>query len=478
MQNNNVVEEQFVNEEQLAAEDLNDTKLEVSDDDFENEPCFFTVIPPEDIRYGFNDIFGLQKCKEELQNILHFLKNPDMYSERGVIPYCKYLLMGAEGVGKTTLASAVAKEANLPLVIVEPWFFCCKDKECEIIEDLFILVDELCEQNSNCVLLFKAIEYTVEIPQEQFLPVMGRILWHLKNKPQLIAFATVTTGNEMILSPSFIEKGAFTKTLILPEPELDVREKIVKFLLKDIPLKRGFDQHRVTHATFGLTFGEIKKLLNDAQLISLQNKNEKLTFADFSEALSRSELGNTRAKLSDEEKLSTARHEAGHVVAAYFASEGKNVATQVEINNREFSLGATSNPVDEKKKTYFKPDLEQQIISLFGGMASEEIFYGSTSTGVSQDLVQATAIAKNMYKVYGMSKVIGPIALSTDPPLVPTLDRIADEEIRRYLCELYHNTIEILLTQRSALEELSETLFAKEILHEPEIRKILEKYNK
>ncbi len=439
----------------------------------------FKIIMPEAQKRGFDNIFGLQKCKDELKNILHFLKNPELYSKRGITPYCKYLLVGEEGVGKKALVSALAKEANLPLIEVEPWIFCCQEQASEEIDSLFAYVQELCSKHSNCILLFKDIDYSSQVREEEFFPVLEKFLWHIKQMPQLIAFATISSEDEKLdLSKAFLDKGAFSKALFLPNPELEVRREIIKFLLKGTPLAKDFSFDKAARYTLGLTFGEIKLLLKDATLLSLQNHKEKLNFKDFSEAILSSEFGTTRAKLSEEERLATARHEAGHVVAQYFASGGKTIAREVEVNCRDFTLGLTTKTPDEKKFSYFKADLEQEIIGCFGGMASETIFYGSNTIGVAKDLVMATALATDMCKNYGMFDTIGPVALSTQPSLLPTLNKLADAEIHKYLRDIYQRTVELLKKHFSALEELSQRLYEKEVLEMKEIKEILEKHNK
>lgn len=437
----------------------------------------YKIIFPEDVEIGFEDVIGHQECKKELSILLGFLQNATTYEKFKVFPYCKYLLIGKNGVGKSTLAASFAKSANIPLISVEPSFFYDTKNLLDEVDRLFYVVNQINGEYGNCILLLKEIQYIITVLPEILQPLLEKMLGYFRSFPQLVAFATLTTGEETVEIPKFlIEKPAFNKIIQLMPPERSIREQIFKTLIKEIQIDGSFNVNRLALDTYGMTVGDIKRLVIDTRLLSLQNGHNKITYSDFAETLAQSTFGYVGSALDEKERLSTARHEAGHVIAGYFSSPDTYKISKVEITPRSIYLGITQETVDESKKSFFQTDLENKIITYLGGMASEEFYYGETSSGVSSDLEQATLIAIQIHKEFGMSKEIGPVCLISDSFEMGEIDKKADIVIQEYMKKMYAKTKSIIEQYEKALDDLTKALLDKEVVYSKEVIEILKKY--
>lgn len=438
----------------------------------------FKKLNPSEIKVGFDEIIGHHECKKDLANILQFLEKPELYKKYGIIPYCKYLIVGPEGAGKSTLACSVAKKANVPIYVVEPSFFYDTERVLDQIDILFGEIHQLQNDDCNCMLLFKNIEYFSGMTPEILHPILEKMVSCFREMPQLVAFATLSTMVSCEISKSLLDPPAFSKMITLSFPEVKVREEILKFLLKEIPVEEGFDIRRLALETYQMAFGDIKNIIKDSILLSLRNQQDKLSYHNFAEALAQSNFGYAGNKLNEEERLATARHEAGHVVAGYYSAPNTYRVSKVEITPRSFYAGITQETLDEEKIGYFKEELEAKVISALGGMASEKFYYDSTTTGVANDLEQATGIAIEIFKQYGMSAKLGPICLLLESETFEKLNREADDEIQKFLMDMYKKTQKIIQQHEEALEELTKALLANEVLYSDEVMAILKKYDK
>lgn len=439
----------------------------------------FMVIQPEEIHVSFDEVIGHQECRKDLNTLLNYLKDPEQYNQYGVTPYCKYLIVGPNGVGKSTLALAVAKSANLPVVCVEPSFFLNTETLLDEVDNLFLEVVSILEEHSNCVLLFKEVQYIGALDPEAEQSLIEKLLGYFREVPALVSFATFEPCEEVILHNLLVGKNAFSKIIELQPPELKVREQIINNLLQTLPAGDGLNVHRLALDTYQMTTGDIKKLLNDALLLALQNERTAISYSDFSEALAQEEFGYANSQLiNDEERLATARHEAGHVIAGYFSDPKNYKVSKVEITPRSYYLGVTHSDTDEEKQHHSMSDIKNCIIMAYGGMASEQHYYNETGAGVSADLAHATALAVNYHKAYGMCQAIGPICLLGKGFRLPGVAKQADFEIQSFLKRLYKQTQDIIRKHSDALDELTQALMDNEVLYSEDIMAILEKYNK
>lgn len=438
----------------------------------------FKIIQPEEIQIDFEHVIGHQECKRELKLLLKFLQNSDEYKKHNIFPYCKYLLVGRDGVGKSTLVFSIAKNVEIPVISVEPSFYYNMPKLLEGVDHLFHMINTTIQEKGNCILLLKDIEYMDAILPEVIQPFLEKLLSYFREMPQLVAFASLSTSvPEIKISKLLIEKPAFNKIIQLEPPELKVREQILKELLKEIPVDENINIHRLALDTYQMTTGDIKKLVLDAVLHSLQEGETKVSYLDFAEVLAQSTFGYINEKLDEKERLATARHEAGHVIAGYFSSPDTYKVSKVEITPRSMYLGITQETVDESKKSFFRADLENRIITCLGGMASEEHYYGKTTSGVENDLEQATMLAIEIFKVYGMSDEIGPICLLSDSYKLGILEDGADILIQNFLKEMYEKTKAIINWRSDALDALTKALLDNEVVYSEKVIEILEEYN-
>lgn len=444
-----------------------------------SENSNFRIILPKDIQVGFDEFIGQKEAKKELSSLIHFLEDPKKYENYGVTPHCKYLFIGPDGIGKAALACSVAKAVNLPIIVVEPSLFFNAEGVLEEIDELFYVIHLFLEKKQNCILLFKELQYLSALTPDASQPLLEKLLGHLRKLPELVAFATFSSSTYAELHKLLIEKPAFDRIVTLLPPELNTREEILKVLLKDVPTADDINIHRLALDTFNMTAGDIKKLVRDAILLALQNGQENVVYSNFSEALSQTEFGYANdGILNEAERLLTARHEAGHVIAGYFSSPDTYKVSKVEITPRSFYLGITQETANEEKRSFFKEDYEKKLITCFGGMASEYFYYKSTSSGVVADLEAATSLAISIHKLYGMSNEIGPICLLSGDYSFEILDKKADVLIQRYLKKMYIKTQEIIENHSDALDALTDALLQKEIIYSDEVMSILRNYTK
>lgn len=432
----------------------------------------YKVILPQDIKVGFQDLFGHKECRNELQNLLQFLKDPSLYHEFNVQPHTKYLLTGPAGIGKKTLVCAVAREANLPIIIIEPTFFCGDiDEFDDELLQLFTKAATLMAMHGNCVLLFKNIEYWMSEETDIAMFFVEKLLGYFKNLPALIAFATLGTG--IVIPRVFLENHGFTKTIGLQGPDVNIRKEVLTHFLTSAPLEENLDLQKLAVDTFSMSIKDLKNFVRETKLYALKTQSEVITYRHFAEVLAETEFGYKNRTLTAEMRLSTARHEAGHVIADYFSDPANCKISKVDITPRAYYGGVTLFNIEEEKGSFFKEDLENEIISSFGGMAAEQIYYNSTSTGVSNDIEQATKVAIGYFKLYGMSKEFGPICLEEGTLSSPILDVEADKAIRDFLKEHYNKTVKILQEHFDVMEKLVNVLLEKEVLYREEILEIL-----
>lgn len=437
----------------------------------------FKITLPEEIEIDFEHVIGHQECKRELSLLLNFLQNSEEYNKQNIFPYCKYLLVGRTGVGKSTLVFSIARAAKIPVFSVEPSFYYNTENLLKGVEHLFHEINTNIEKRGNCILLLKDIEYMNAIAPEVIQPFLEKLLSYFREMPQLVAFASLSTSVPGVEVPKLlIEKPAFNKVIQLEAPELKVREQILGEMLKEVHIDENLNIHRLALDTYQMTTGEIKTLVYDAMLHCMQEGDIKVSYHDFAEVLAQSTFGYASEKLDEKERLATARHEAGHVIAGYFSSPDTYKVSKVEITPRSMYLGITQETVDESKKSFFRKDLENQIITCLGGMASEEYYYGKTTSGVENDLEQATSLAIQIFKVYGMSEEVGPICLLSDFYKLEILEEEADILIQKFLKEMYKKAKALINWHSDALDALTKALLDNEVVYSEEVTEILERY--
>jgi cell division protease FtsH len=434
----------------------------------------------------FKDVAGIEESKQELTEVVDFLKNPDRYRKLGGRIPRGVLLAGRPGTGKTLLARAVAGEAGVPFFSVSASEFveAIVGIGASRVRDLFaqakqaqpaiIFIDELDAIGRSRT--SGAGGFGGNDEREQTL---NQILTEMDGFESSAAVIVVAATNRAeVLDAALLRPGRFDRRVTVPPPDKDGRRQILEVHTRSLPLDTDVDLDRIASTTPGMVGADIANLCNEAALLAARRGHERVTLADFTDSLEKIVLGAPRGLvLSDEEKRRTAYHEAGHALVGML-TPGADPVRKVSIIPRSMSLGVTISAPDVERTNYDEEHLITRIQVALGGRVAEELVYDSISAGAESDIQQLTAIARQMVGRWGMSRVIGPIAVipsEAQNPLLPgaagvseTTQRIVDEEVRR-IVEDAHNAVSKLLSEhRDRLDSLTEALLAAETLDEDE----------
>lgn len=430
------------------------------------------ILPPEENDNFMKDVVGLAEPKKYLSQTLELLKNPDKPENQMATLNRKFVFVGNTGVGKALMAYAFAKEANLPIIVIEAEKF-VNEKYFSLIEGFKLVLD----QHQPSVVLLKDIEYTTQLDTEKTISLLSTLTDYLNSYTDCIFITTISSA---VILPEFIlsEKG-FNLNLTFENPDLPQREILIQRSINRFPHDKNLDISKIAKNTLGMTGGTIYKLLCSSYNQALMDGKTEIDFESIDIVLSSNLYGYRKKLMTEKERRLTAYHEAGHVIAGYFSDPDYKLS-KVEIVHRSESLGLTISETDEDKYTYLSGDYENRIIMCYGGMAAEDLMLGSHSSGVSGDLETATEIAEAMIKRYGMSKEFGPVSIGNDIEqdfVSDVLDKKAGEIIQKFLKSLQERTDELMLKYKDALVALSEALLEKETLYSDEISEILSKYD-
>ncbi|MEW6616694.1 MAG: ATP-dependent zinc metalloprotease FtsH [Thermodesulfobacteriota bacterium] len=443
----------------------------------------------------FEDVAGIDEAKEELQEIIEFLKNPKKFTKLGGRIPKGVLLMGAPGTGKTLLAKAIAGEANVPFFNISGSDFVemFVGVGASRVRDLFIQG----KKNAPCIIFIDEIdavgrhrgaglggghderEQTLNqllVEMDGFESNEGVILISATNRPD-------------VLDPALMRPGRFDRQVVVPPPDVRGRVGILKVHAKKTPLSNGVDMEVLARGTPGFTGADLENLVNEAALLAARKSKTNLEMEDFEEAKDKVMMGTERRSMiiSPEEKRNTAYHEAGHVLVAKLLP-GTDPIHKVTIIPRGRSLGLTQQlPIDERH-TYPKEYLLNNISILLGGRAAEEIVLGDLTTGSGNDLERSTDLVRKMVCEWGMSEDLGPLTFGKKEEQIFLGREIAqhrdysedtaikiDKEVKRIVTENYGRAKKILTNNITTLHDLAHALLEKEVLDASEINDIVEK---
>ncbi|HLI26874.1 MAG TPA: ATP-dependent zinc metalloprotease FtsH [Chloroflexota bacterium] len=444
-------------------------------------------------RITFADVAGIDEAKQELQEIVDFLKNPDKYRRLGGTIPKGVLLVGPPGTGKTLLARAVAGEANVP-------FFSMSGSEfiemivgvgAARVRDLFeqarkeapsiVFVDEL-----DAIGRRRGAGTIVGGGHDEREQTLNQLLVAMDGFDAREAVIVLAATNRPdVLDPALLRPGRFDRRVVVPRPDRHGREEILKVHTRGVPLAPDVDLGEIAAATPGLVGADLRNLVNEAALLAARRDRDAVTREDFFDALEKIALGTERKLvMSPEDRKRTAYHEAGHALVGLLTPEADPVH-KVTIVPRGQALGVTySLPVDDRLN-YTEPYLRARIAVAMGGRVAEELVFHTPSTGAENDFQQATQIARQMVTRWGMSPRVGPLSLaqpdgneflggplSLSREISEALAQVVDEEVRRILDECYQYTRATLSRERARLEALAAALLARESLEEREIREV------
>ena len=442
----------------------------------------------------FKDVAGLKEEKEEVQELIDFLKNPKKFTKMGARIPKGVLLVGPPGTGKTLLAKAVAGEAKVPFFYISGSDFVelFVGVGASRVRDMF----KQAKQTAPCLIFIDEID---AVGRERGTGVGGGHDEREQTLNQLLSemdgfsenegiIIIAATNRPDVLDPALLRPGRFDRQVTVGRPDVKEREEILKVHAKNKILAPSVKLKAIAERTPGYSGADLENLLNEAALLAVRRDKNEITMDEIDEASDRVLMGpaKTSRKVTDYEKKIVSYHEAGHAVSGIVLPNGEEVH-KITIIPRGMAGGYTQMlPKEERTLVYTKKELEEQIITLLSGRVSEEIFLGEISTGASDDLKRATKIARSMVTEYGMSS-LGAVQLEHRSESVflgrdynqtkNFSDQVAleiDKEVRKIIDECYKQAQEILKKHKNLVEVLAKVLSEKETLTKEEIEDIVE----
>lgn len=430
----------------------------------------------------FKDVAGIDEEKEELQEIVDFLKNPKKYTDMGARIPKGVLLVGQPGTGKTLLAKAVAGEAGVPFFIISGSDFVemFVGVGASRVRDLF----EEAKRNAPCIVFIDEIDAVGRQrgaglggghdEREQTLNQMLVEMDGFSANEGVIVLAA--TNRPDVLDKALLRPGRFDRQIVVPAPDVKAREQILEVHARKKKLADDVDLNIIAKNTSGFTGADLENVLNEAALLAARRDKTEISESEIEDAMVKVTMGpekKTRVR-SDKEKKLVAYHEGGHAVVSRYLKT-QDPVHEISIIPRGMAGGYTMYRPTEDKSFISKTEMLENIVSLLGGRASEELVLGDISTGASNDIQRATQIAKAMVTKYGMSDRIGTITLGSDNDEVfigrdwgheksysEETAGIIDEEVKRIIDNAYAEAKEILTAHRDKLDRVAEVLVEKE----------------
>ena len=442
----------------------------------------------------FENVAGADEEKEELSELVEFLKSPEEFSKLGARIPKGVLLVGPPGTGKTLLARAVAGEANAPFFSISGSDFVemyvgvgasrVRDlfKEAKKSQPSIIFIDEIDavgrhrgagrggghderEQTLNQLL----------VEMDGFGANEGVIVIAATNRPD-------------ILDPALLRPGRFDRQVTVGYPDVKGREDILKVHAKNKPLAPDVDLHQIAATTVGFTGADLENLLNEAALLAARRKLLAITMAEIEEATMKVVVGAEKKskKITEKDKKITAYHEAGHAISSYYL-DNKDPVTHISIVPRGMAGGFTLYTPDKDEMHMMKSRMLDDVVSLLGGRVAEKIIFNDISTGASNDIQRASELARKMVTKYGMSEKLGPIAFGSGNDEVflgknynhtknysENVASLIDEEVNKIITDAYKRTETILTEHVDQLHLLAETLVKLEKVDKEQFVSLME----
>ena len=440
---------------------------------------------PSQIKVNFDSVAGAQEAKEELQDVIDFLKNPEKYRKLGAKLTRGVLLVGEPGNGKTLLAKAVAGEANCP-------FFSSSGSEfVEVfvgvgaarVRDLFAQA----RKHSPCIVFIDEIDaigrqrgsnaYSSNDERDQTLnQLLTEMDGFESSRSSVIVIAATNLAD--VLDKALLRPGRFDRKITVPYPDLISREKILEVHAKDAKIDPAVDLHKIARGTPGFTGADLAHLINEAVINAAKHNQTQATIEDFEEARDKIILGKESKSIvmSPEELKMTAFHEAGHALMVLMLPEVTDPLYKVTIIPRGGALGVTHSLPERDKYSQSKEQLLAFVTMALGGRAAEELVMNDISTGAGSDFQKATETVRRMVCYYGMSHELGPIIYGQGRSGYEYSEETArkiDHEVRAITEQCYNRAMQILKDNRDKLDLLATTLLEKETLFASEIYELL-----
>ncbi len=444
----------------------------------------------------FNDVAGVDEAKEELEEIVEFLKDPSKFQRLGGKIPKGALLVGPPGTGKTLLARAIAGEAEVPFFTISGSDFVemFVGVGASRVRDMF----EQAKKNAPCIIFIDEIDAVGRSrgaglgggndEREQTLNQLLVEMDGFEANEGIILIAA--TNRPDVLDPALLRPGRFDRQVVVPNPDIVGREKILKIHMRDVPVAHDVDPKVIARGTPGFSGADLANLVNEAALLAARRNKRMVTMADFEDAKDKVMMGPERRSMvmSEKEKMLTAYHEAGHAVVALNvpASDPVHKAT---IIPRGRALGMVMQLPEADKLSMTREEMTSRLAVLMGGRVAEEMKFGEdkVTSGAASDIQVATKLARAMVTQYGLSEVLGPISYAEDQgevflgqqimratSLSPETSRLIEDEIKRLVEEGLQTARDVLTKKKKQWTIIAEGLLEYETLSGDDIARLLE----
>ena len=434
----------------------------------------------------FKDIAGLDEEKQEMIEIVDFLKKPKKFQEMGAKIPRGVLLCGNPGTGKTLIAKAIAGEADVPFISMSGSEFIemFAGLGASRVRKLF----EKARKIAPCIVFIDEIDAigsrrtTSSGSESENNQTLNQLLVEMDgfDTEEAIIVLAATNRPEM-LDKALLRPGRFDRQITIGLPDLNGREAILNIHAKDKKLDESVNLRSIAEDTAGFTGAELANILNEAAIIATIKRHKAITNKDIEDAVKKVTVGLEKHSrvISEKDKKLTAFHEAGHAIVSRYLETQKEIK-EVSIIPRGVAGGYTMYKTNEDKFYVSKQEMQEKLISLLGGRAAEKLALDDISTGASNDIEVATKIATDMVTIYGMSDIVGPISINTekDPYQMELLgDRFEDSigaEIKQLIDNAYYQAQKILAEHMDKLEQVATTLMRQEIISAEEFEAFFE----
>ncbi|MEQ1437729.1 ATP-dependent zinc metalloprotease FtsH [Fontimonas sp. SYSU GA230001] len=453
------------------------------------------MLNADQVKITFNDVAGCEEAKQEVAELVDFLKDPAKFQKLGGKIPRGVLMVGSPGTGKTLLAKAIAGEAGVPFFTISGSDFVemFVGVGASRVRDMF----EQAKKHAPCIIFIDEIDAVGRHrgaglggghdEREQTLNQLLVEMDGFEGNEGVIVIAA--TNRPDVLDPALLRPGRFDRQVVVPLPDVRGREQILKVHIRAVPLAENVKPEIIARATPGFSGADLANLVNEAALFAARANKRLVDHDDFERAKDKIMMGAERRSMvmSEDEKKLTAYHEAGHAIVGLSVPEHDPVY-KVTIIPRGRALGVTMFLPEEDRYSYTKQRLNSQICSLFGGRLAEEIIFGpdKVTTGASNDIERATEIARNMVTKYGMSDRLGPLAYSEDNGEVflgksvtqtkhvsDDTAHAIDEEVRQVIESNYQRAKKILEDNLDKLHVMAEALIKYETIDAEQLRRIM-----
>ena len=434
----------------------------------------------------FSEVAGIDEAKQEMSEVVDFLKHPEKYRAMGARTPKGVLLVGPSGTGKTLLARAVAGEAQVPFISIAGSEFMemLVGVGAARVRDLFLTA-----KKTQPAIIF--IDEVDAIGRQRGVGIMGghdereqtlnQILVEMDGftpNEQLVVIAA--TNRPDILDPALVRPGRFDRRIMLPLPDIEGRKEILQIHAKGKPFEKNVDWERVGRRTVGYSGADLENMLNEAAILAARLGKKLIDSSDIEEAATKVKMGPEKKRMqSEDDKKITAYHESGHAIVSYYSPHADPVH-RISIVGRGLSLGHTLIPPAQDRVHETRTRLVETIATMLGGRAAEELIFSEMTTGASDDIEKATEVARMMVIEYGMSE-LGPVNYDVDKnrmfgessQISPDMQAKIDTEIRRIMDRGYAEARKILKANKSKLDSVAERLLVKETLEGEEFDSIM-----